>query len=202
MSGAAASAKAQGGLVLLGRFGAPHGLAGEIRLQSFTEDPLAVARYGPLVDAERRRRFALSRVRRHGKDMLVARVDGVTDRDGAQRLKGVELYAPRENLPAPAEDEFYLADLIGLAAETPDGARLGVVVAVRNFGAGDILEVAEAGGAETALYPFAKAVVPTVDLPGGRVVINPPTEVLGEASSPTQRHAERSSTTPDSEEPA
>jgi 16S rRNA processing protein RimM len=177
------SGKAPPGLVLLGRFGAPHGLQGEIRLQSFAADPLAIAAYGPLRDRGGARRFVLSRVRAHGKDMLVARVEGVTSRDAAERLKGVELYAARESLPEPEEDEFYLADLIGLRAETAEGAPLGVVVAVRNFGAGDILEVAPESG-ETALYPFTKAVAPTVDVKGGRIVIAPPPEVEAESPSP------------------
>jgi len=177
------SLKPPPGLVLLGRFGAPHGLTGEIRLQSFAADPKAIATYGPLRDRNGAQRFTLSRVRAHGKDMLVARVEGVTSRDAAERLKGVELYASRESLPEPEEDEFYLADLIGLRAETAEGAPLGVVVAVRNFGAGDILEVAPESG-ETALYPFTKAVAPTVDVKGGRVVIAPPVEVEAESPSP------------------
>lgn len=172
--------KRPGELVLLGRFGAPHGLAGEIRLQSFTDDPLAIASYGPLVDKSGQHRFALSHVRRQGKDMLIARVGGVTDRNGAESVKGVELFAPRENLPEPEQDEFYLADLIGLRAETSSGQPLGVVTAVRNFGAGDILEIAPPEGDETVLFPFIRAVVPTVDVAGGRIVIEPPDEVEGE----------------------
>ena len=113
-------------------------------------------------------------------DMLVARVEGVCDRDGAEKLKGLELFIPRANLPAPAEEEFYLADLIGLRAETLDSAPLGEVVAVRNFGAGDILEVRPPQGGETLMFPFTKAVVPLVDVAGGRVVIAPPAEVEGE----------------------
>jgi len=173
-------------LVLLGRFGAPHGLAGEIRLQSHTADPLAIASYGPLVDKTGRRQFALRNVRPQGKDMLVARVEGVSDRSGAEKLNGVELFAPREILPAPGEDEYYLADLIGLRAETSAGASLGTIVTVRNFGAGDILEIVPGGGGETLMFPFTKAVVPLVDIAGGRVVIEPPMEVEGEAGEGAQ----------------
>ncbi len=164
-------------LVLLGRFGAPHGVRGEIRLQSYTADPLAIGSYGPLTDKSGAKTFKLQSVRPQGKDMLVARVEGVADRTGAERLTGVELYIAREKLPAPEdEDEFYLADLVGLRAETREGAQIGVVVAVRNFGAGDILEVAPQAGGETLLFPFTKAVVPVVDISGGRVVIEPPEE--------------------------
>jgi len=166
--------------VLMGRFGAPHGVRGDIRLQSFTADPQAIASYGPLFDNSGARRFVLANVRPQGKDMLVARVEGVGDRAGAQALTGVELFLPREKLPAPEEDEFYLADLEGLRAETADGVVLGRVVALRNFGAGDILEVAPAQG-ETLLYPFTKAVVPKIDIAGGRIVIAPPEEAEGDA---------------------
>ncbi|MCX7900635.1 MAG: ribosome maturation factor RimM, partial [Methylocystis sp.] len=135
--------------ILLGRFGAAHGVRGEIRLQSFTQDPLAIASYGALTDKSGARFFELTSVRPQGKEMLLVRVRGVDDRDAAQALNGVELYVAREKLPPPDEEEFYLADLIGLRAETRDGALIGHVVAVRNFGAGDILEVAPQSGGET-----------------------------------------------------
>ncbi len=163
--------------LLLGRFGAPHGVRGEIRLHSFTGDPLAITTYDGLTDKIGARGFKLLSVRPQGKDMLVAKVEGVDDRAGAEALNGVELYLPRELLPAPDEEEFYVADLIGLRAETREGAEIGVIVAVRNFGAGDILEIAPVAGGETLMFPFTKAVVPTVDLSAGRVVIAPPAEV-------------------------
>ena len=164
-------------LVLLGRFGAPHGVRGEIRLQSYTADPRAIASYGPLTDKSGAKTFKLQSVRPQGKDMLVARVEGVADRSAAERLTGVELYIAREKLPAPEdEDEFYLADLVGLRAETRDGVLIGHVVALSNFGAGDILEIQPPQG-ETVLLPFTKAVVPIVDVAGGRVVVAPPAEV-------------------------
>jgi tRNA (guanine37-N1)-methyltransferase len=119
----------------------------------------------------------LTNVRPQGKDMLVARVEGVGDRAGAEKLTRIELYAPRAKLPEPEEDEFYLADLEGLRAETVEGATLGHVLAVRNFGAGDILEVRPPAGGETLMFPFTKAVVPIVDIAGGRVVIAPPVEI-------------------------
>lgn len=164
------------GAVLLGRLGAAHGVRGEIRLQSFTADPAAITTYGPLFDESGARRFIISSLRSLGKDMFVARLEGVDDRNGTEALTGVELYVPRDALPEPEEDEFYLADLEGLRAETEDGATLGRVVGVRNFGAGDILEIQPPEG-ETILLPFTKAVVPVVDVASGRVVIVPPTEI-------------------------
>jgi len=183
-------------LVLLGRFGAPHGVRGEIRLQSFTSDPLAIASYDGLTDKSGARHFRLRAVRPQGKDMLVAQVEGVDDRAGAEALNRVELYVARDKLPAPEEDEFYIADLIGLRAETAEGVEIGTIVAVRNFGAGDILEIAPAQGpeklsddkapqkkhsGETLLLPFTKATAPIIDVKVGRVVVVPPTEVEGEA---------------------
>ena len=166
-------------LVLVGRFGAPHGVRGELRLQSFTGDPLAIADYGPLTDKSGQKSFTLLNLRPQGKDMLVVRLKDVGDRDSAQALNGVELYLARDKLPAPDEDEFYLADLEGLRAETTTGDVIGRVVAVRNFGAGDILEIAPANGGDTLMYPFTKAVAPIIDLAGGRIVVEPPAETEG-----------------------
>jgi 16S rRNA processing protein RimM len=169
------------GAVLLGRLGAAHGVRGEIRLQSFTADPAAISTYGPLFDASGARRVAIVTLRPIGKDMFVARLEGIGDRSAAEALTGVELFLPREALPAPEEDEFYLADLEGLRAETREGALLGRVIGVRNFGAGDILEIRPPEGGETLLFPFTKAVVPIVDVAGGRAVIEPPSEVEGDS---------------------
>jgi 16S rRNA processing protein RimM len=170
-------------LVLMGRFGAPHGVRGEIRLQSFTGDPLAIADYGPLTDKNGQKSFVIVNLRPQGKDMLAARLAGVDDRESAQALNGVELYLAREKLPAPDADEFYLADLEGLRAETAGGEMIGRVVALRNFGAGDILEIAPVSGGETLMFPFTKAVVPVVNVAEGRVVIEPPLETEEESSN-------------------
>jgi 16S rRNA processing protein RimM len=168
------TASAMKNAVLIGRLGAAHGVRGEIRLQSFTADPAAISTYGPLFDASFARRFVISSLRPLGKDMFVARLEGVADRTAAEALTGVELHVPRAALPPPEEDEFYLADLEGLRAQTQAGETLGVVIAVRNFGAGDILEIAPPQGGETLLLPFTKAVVPIVDVAGGRVVVELP----------------------------
>ena len=162
-------------LIALGVFGAPQGVRGEIRVKSYTSDPRSVGAYGPLTDAAGARRFALKIVRPLRDDMLVARVEGVDDRDAAQALTGVELYARRSQLPPPEPDEFYYDDLIGLAAVTLSGEPLGRVVAVFNHGAGDILEIE--GG---LLLPFTRAVAPEIDFAGGRIVVIPPDEVEGE----------------------
>ncbi|MBI3275798.1 MAG: 16S rRNA processing protein RimM, partial [Methylocystis sp.] len=112
-------------MVLLGRFGAAHGVRGEVRLQSFTAEPAAISTYGPLVDASGARRLVIASLRPLSKNMFVARVEGVGDRSQAEKLAGLTLYLPRAALPAPDDDEFYLADLEGLQAETLQGAALG-----------------------------------------------------------------------------
>lgn len=165
--------------VLVGFFGAPHGVRGEIRLKSLTQDPLAIAGYDGLHDAAGRI-FEITAARPVKDDLLVVRIKGVSDRDAAQKLTNSKLFIARAKLPPPDEDEFYLLDLIGLRAETRDGQVLGTIVAVPNFGAGDILEVAPPAG-ETLLFPFLRAVVPEIDIEGGRVIIEPPEEIDADA---------------------
>jgi 16S rRNA processing protein RimM len=161
--------------VCVAEIGAAHGIAGEVRLRAFTEDPQAVTQFGPL-QAEDGREVAITSLR-PAKDCLIARLAGVADRTAAEQLRNVKLYVAREKLPAIEEPEtWYHADLVGLAAVGPDGAALGCVVAVQNFGAGDLLEIAPAAGGPTLLLPFTDAAVPLVDVPNRRVVVNPPRE--------------------------
>jgi len=167
--------------ICVARIGAAHGVRGAVRLWTFTEDPLAVTRYGPLSTEDGTRRFEVTSAR-ESKGHLVATLKGVTTREEAERLNGVELYVAREKLPATDEGEYYHADLIGLAAVTGQGEPLGRVVAIHNFGAGDILEIAPPQGT-TMLLPFSNAVVPTVDVAGGRVVIEIPGEIEGDDPS-------------------
>ena len=112
--------------------------------------------------------------------MLVARVAGVTTREAAAALTGVEIFARRDQLPTPSEDEFYYDDLVGLDAFDAAGRRLGAIASVSNYGAGDILEIAPEGGGETLLLPFTKGIAPTIDFDAGRIVIEPPHEVEDE----------------------
>jgi 16S rRNA processing protein RimM len=164
--------------ICVARIGAAHGVRGAVKLWTFTEDPFAVKAYGPLSTKDGARHFELASVR-EAKDHLVATFKGVVTRDDAERLNGIELYVAREKLPATEDDEYYHADLIGLAAQTAAGATLGRVLAIHNFGAGDIIEIAPPGG-PTMLLPFTNAVVPTVDIAGGRVIIALPEEIEGD----------------------
>lgn len=164
--------------VCIARIGAAHGVRGAVKLWTFTEDPFAVKDYGPLSTKDGARHFEVASAR-EAKDHLVATFKGITTRDEAERLNGIELYIPREKLPATDDDEYYHADLIGLDAVTTANEPLGRVIAIHNFGAGDIIEIAPPAGA-TMLLPFSNAVVPTVDIAGGRVVIELPEEVEGD----------------------
>jgi 16S rRNA processing protein RimM len=172
--------------VCVARIGAAHGVRGAVKLWTFTEDPFAVEDYGPLSTKDGARHFEVASAH-EAKDHLVVTFKGITTRDEAERLNGVELYVPRERLPETEDDEYYHADLIGLAAVTTADEPLGRVVAIHNFGAGDIIEIAPPAGA-TMLLPFSNAVVPTVDIAAGRVVIELPDEVEGD------ERAENSST--------
>ncbi|MFL6818875.1 MAG: ribosome maturation factor RimM [Bradyrhizobium sp.] len=164
--------------ICVARIGAAHGVRGAVKLWTFTEDPLAVTRYGPLLTKDGTRQFELTHAR-EAKGHLVATLKGVATREDAERLNGLELYVGRENLPATDDNEYYHADLIGLAAVTAGDEPLGRVLAIHNFGAGDIIEIARPHG-PTLLLPFTNAVVPSVDLAAGLVVVELPNEIEGE----------------------
>ena len=161
-----------GARICLGQIGAAHGVRGEVRLHSFTAEPAAIATYGPL-ETEDGRVFKIENLR-PAKHAFVAKLSGIDDRNAAERLANIKLYVPRERLPQPAEpDEFYHADLIGLRAVDHTSRECGTVVAVHNFGAGDLIELRPAEGAQTELLPFNAATVHEVNVRGGTIVINP-----------------------------
>jgi 16S rRNA processing protein RimM len=164
-------------LILMGVFGAPQGVRGEIRVKSLTGEPSAIGAYGPLTNKGRTRMFAFESLRPLKDDLLVARVTGILSREAAEAFKGVEIFARRDQLPAPDEDEFYYEDLVGLEAVDAAGGPIGRVVSLMNHGAGDVLEIAPADGGETLLLPFTKSVAPRIDFAAGRIVIEPPREV-------------------------
>jgi 16S rRNA processing protein RimM len=164
---------AGGARICLGQIGAAHGVRGEVRLRSFTADPEAIADYGPLETEDGR--VVQIKSLRAAKDHFVAQLKGVSDRDAAEQLTNVKLYVSRERLPKPTEpDEFYHADLIGLVVVDRAGATRGTVVAVHNFGAGDLIEVKPTDGNTTQLLPFDEATVPVVDLAARRLVVVEP----------------------------
>jgi 16S rRNA processing protein RimM len=163
---------ADNNLVLLGIIGAPHGIKGEVRIKAFTGDPLAIAEYGPLQD-ETGRRFEIVALR-PAKEVVVARLKGVSSREAAEALNGVNLFVGRDRLPPPEdEDDFLHADLIGCQVVDPDGAVLGTVTAVANYGAGDLLDIATPDG-RSVLMPFTKAFAPAIDIAARRIEAHPP----------------------------
>ncbi|NKB55184.1 MAG: 16S rRNA processing protein RimM [Alphaproteobacteria bacterium] len=170
--------------ICVGVVAGAHGVRGLVRVKSFTEEPSDIAAYGQLSDAEGRRHFELE-ITGSAKGVLLARIDGIRDREAAEALRGVEFYVARDALPAPAEEEFYHADLIGLPAVLADGSSYGTVRALHEFGAGDMIEILlEDGG--VSVLPFTRAVVPVVDVDGGRIVIAPPTETEAREDSASE----------------
>jgi 16S rRNA processing protein RimM len=157
-------------MILMGAIAGVHGIRGEVKVKSFTEDPMSIAAYGPLYD-EQGRAFALKLTSKAAKDSIViVRIDGIADRNAAEALKGRRLYAPRAALPAlEAEDEFYAGDLIGLAVEDASGKSYGKVADLQDYGAGPILAIE--GGERSFDLPFADGFVPVVDMKSGRIVI-------------------------------
>ncbi len=165
--------------ILLGVIGRPHGVRGLLHVVSHTEEPASLAAYGPLDDGAGRR-FVL-RWRTEGVAAVAELIDGrevpVADRDAAARLTNTRLYTDRTSLPETDEEEFYLADLLGLPAQDAAGALLGTVAQVHDYGAGVSLEIARAG-APALLVPFTRAAVPVVDIAAGRLTIMPPEEIV------------------------
>ena len=160
----------------MAQIGAAHGLKGEVRLRSFTEDPQAFADYGPLQTEDGARELEIESLR-SAKDDFVVRFRGVADRDAAEALRNVNLYIERDKLPKPEDGEFYHADLIGLAAVSTAGEALGEVIALHNFGAGDIVEIRLLNGQST-MFAFNEATVPQIDIAGRRILVALPEEIV------------------------
>jgi len=165
-------------LVCVGAVAGAHGVRGAVKIKSFTAAPEDVARYGPLEDESGERQFSL-RLIGAGKGVLIGHLSGIADRNQAEAARGLRLYLPRAALPPTEEDEYYHADLIGLAAVLTDGTPLGAVRTVHDFGAGDTLEIDRPEG-PPVMVPFTRAIVPSVDLAAGRLVVDPPPGLLDE----------------------
>ena len=151
------------------------GLKGEVKVKTFTEEPAGLARYGTL-HSEDGRSFEIAALRPAKGSEAVIAFKNITDRTAAEALKGVRLFVPRAALPKIAADEFYHADLIGLAAYDGDGGLVGKVAAIHNFGAGDVIELVRADGDSVHLV-FTKDTVPVIDIAGGRITVAVPDEI-------------------------
>ena len=158
--------------VCVAQIGGAHGVRGDVRVKSFTQDPASVTQYGSL-EGEHGERFDIVAAR-PTNDALIVRFKGIDDRNAAETLRQVKLYVARDKLGGTDEDEFFHADLIGLAAVTTDGTALGTVTAVPNYGAGDLLEIAPPDGSPSILLPFTKAVAPKIDIAAGVITLDPP----------------------------
>lgn len=160
--------------ICVAQIGAPHGVRGEVRLWVFTEDAAAIKSYGPLRSEDGAQSFDVEAMR-PAKDHFVARLSGVTDRSAAERLKNLRLFVARDRLPPTDDaDTFYHADLIGLIAVDRNGAPVGRVRTIHNFGAGDVLEISPQNGGDSLMLTFTQTTVPEVDIAKGRIVVDPP----------------------------
>lgn len=160
-------------IILVAAIAGAFGVKGLVRLKSFTADPEAVAEYGPLSTEDGTGQFDVELVQTV-KNGFAAKLSGVATKEQADALRGIQLFAPRDRLPALPDDEFYHADLIGLSVFDAGGQALGKIKAIQNHGAGDLLEVEPGAGKQSVLVPFTLAIVPTVDLASGRVIIDAP----------------------------
>jgi len=160
--------------ILMGQIGAPHGIKGQVRITPFTQDPEAIGSYGALDTDRAGLQISITKLRLQ-KNVIIAHLKGIADRDAAEKLNGVSLYVDRSRLPEPEdEDDFYHADLLGLEARLTSGVVIGKVLALPNFGGGDLIEIRDPQSGDTFLYPFTKAVVPEIRIADGYVVIEAP----------------------------
>ena len=171
-------------LIFVAQVSGAFGVKGEIRVTAHTDDPLSLLAYSPLKNADGAPALTLT-TGRAVKGALIGRAKEVESREQAERLRGLRLYIHRVDLPAPDEDEFYLADLVGLAARSPAGAARGQERSVHDFGAGDLLEIAPADGAASWWAPFTRAVVPDVRIAEGLIVVIRPSEIEDETDPTT-----------------
>lgn len=166
-------------LLMVGRVAGAFGVRGEVRITTFTEDPMALARYRALSRKDGAPGLTITGARQV-KGGIIARAKEIETKEQADALRGLQLFIAREALPEPDEDEYYLADLIGLAVESPQGEPIGKVKAVQDFGAGDLLEITPAEGGATFWLPFTKEAVPEVRIAEGKLIAVPPATTEGE----------------------
>lgn len=165
--------------ITVGTISGAFGVHGDVRLKSFCADPAAIADYTPLTRKDGTEITTIV-IKGQTKGALIARIDGVTTKEDADALRGMDLLARRDQLPSLPDDEFYHTDLMGLTAFDTGGAELGRVKAVQSNGADDLLEIVAPGLKDSVLVPFTKAIVPTVDLSTGRIILDPPRGIFAD----------------------
>lgn len=160
-------------LVCVGKFGAPHGVRGAIKLKSYTESPENILEYSPLYNKDGSEKFDI-KVLSVKQDMLVVKVEGVSDRNEAAALRNRELFAEKDLFPEPEDDEFYFNDLVGMRVVKESGREFGVIVALHNYGGGDVVEISLDNGPKTELFAFTEDNFPLIDMDNDLVVISLP----------------------------
>lgn len=170
--------------IIVGTLSGSFGVHGDVRLKSFCADPEAIADYTPLTRADGTQ-IATIVIKGQTKGSLIARIDGITTKEQADGLRGMDVFALRTRLPSLPDDEFYHADLVGLMTYDTGGAELGRVKAIQTNGADDLLEIISPTHKDTVLVPFTTAIVPTVDLASGRIVLDPPRGLFDDDSTVT-----------------
>lgn len=172
-------------LILVGRVAGGFGVRGDVRISTYTEDPMALAQFKALLRQDGSPALTITSAR-VAKDGLVTRCKGIETKEAADALRGLRLYIPRQALPEPDEDEFYLTDLVGLSVRhVADNSLLGSVKSVQNFGAGDLLEILPALGGQTWYLPFTRAAAPEVRIAEGLILADPPA-LVGEPEGPVE----------------
>lgn len=177
------SGEGHGRLIVVGRVAGAFGVRGEVRLTAYTADPMTLPGFGRLLHEDGSHALTV-RSARPVKDGVICRVAELDSKEAADAMRGTQLFVPRSALPEPEEEEYYLADLIGLVARDPADKVEGRIKAVHDFGAGDILEIDPGDGRATFLIPFTRDAVPEVRPSEGIVVIVRPVEIGGEAPEP------------------
>lgn len=167
----------KGNLICVGALAGSYGVRGEVRLKSFCADPSAIQDYSPLTTEDGSKQFDLAIIGTV-KGGFSGRIVGINSKEAADALKGTRLYTTRDQLPQTGDDEYYYSDLIGLMVKDTGGAEIGKIKAVLDHGAQDVLEVHLPGTRETGLIPFTQAMVPTVDLASGSVIVDLPPGLL------------------------
>ena len=167
---------------MVGVIATTHGVRGQVKIRSFTADPEDIITYGTLWDKTGKRSFNIT-IASQTKDTLIASVEGVTSKEQAETLRGMELYIPSSALPAPAEGEFYQRDLIGMDVRQENDEAFGTVKAFHNFGAGELVEIALPDGEKTEMLHFTKAVFPKIDAKNKVIIIHPPEYIAADEDS-------------------
>ena len=167
-------------LTCVGAIAGAFGVKGEARIKSFCAEPAAIGNYSPFTSEDGARNFTI-RISRPIKNGFAGIIEGVANREDVEALKGTRLYIPTNRLPELPDDEFYHSDLIGLEVYDTGGAKLGKIRAIHDHGAGDLLEIFGIGWKTTALLPFTKETVPTIDVASGRLVADPPEGLFPDA---------------------